>query len=264
MRQWLVRLASWLAGCIGLKPSHLFPSPSKFFLLRKLVACLEQTAGKAIGVDVACADFKYRDLFRTGRYVGIDLDRDNLEKGLRQHARPGDIGVLVNLLELERAPAVADVLVSTHTIASLPADERSRAVCILADAVQPKGTLFLNLPAESDNDELEQAMRQRFAQIRRVCYGNRLFMWIENFFAYRTGSKNPLMLVLIGVATVLCYLLSYLEEFSLIRRGGAYALYWCSSRLGDAMPTPVESLLSLSAMSVEEMNALMSGNKENT
>lgn len=262
MRQGVTRLANWLGKGVGLKPSHLFPSPSKFFLLRKLLACLRQSDGMEIGIDVACADFKYRDLFRTARYVGIDLDRDNLEKGLRRHARPGDLGVLANLLELERTPAVANLLVSTHTIASLPAGDRGRALCILADAIKPKGSLFLNLPAESDNDDLEQAMHQRFAQVRRVCYGNRLFMWIENFFAYRTGSKNPLMLALIGIATVLCYLLSYLEEFPLIRRGGAYTLYWCTNRQGNALLTPVESLLSLSAISVEEMNALMQENKE--
>ncbi|OQA32758.1 MAG: hypothetical protein BWY57_01709 [Betaproteobacteria bacterium ADurb.Bin341] len=262
MRQCFFRLAVWLAGCVGLKPSHLFPSPSKFFLLRKLVACLKRSAGMGIGVDVACADFKYRDLFKTQRYVGIDLDRDNLEKGLRLHARQGDVGILLNLLELERTPAVADVLVSTHTIASLPAAERIQGVCALADAVMPKGTLFLNLPSESDSDDLEQAMRQRFAKVLRLRYGNRLFMWIENFFAYRTGSKNPLALIFIGAASVACYLLSYLEEISLMRKGGAYTLYWCSLRQGDAVPTPVESLQELSLLSKEEMAALMQSSKE--
>lgn len=232
MKQFFYLLASWFSGLVGLKPSHLFPSPSKFFLLRKLKACLDLSSGMSVGVDVACADFKYRDMFRTRRYVGIDLDRDNLNRGLALRARPADVGILANLLHLERIPPFADVLVSTHTIASLPADQQVRAVHVLAGAVVPNGTLFVNIPTTDQGVAMENELRNLFGEVRRTVYGNPVFMKIENFFAYRTGSKNPLALVAVGLASVLCYLLSFLEEFPLFRFHGAYTLFHCRNRRG--------------------------------
>lgn len=226
-------LASWFAGLVGLKPSHLFPSPSKFFLLRKLKACLDLSSGMSVGVDVACADFKYRDMFKTQRYVGIDLDRDNLTKGLALRARPDDVGILANLLHLEKVPPFADVLVSTHTIASLPADQQVYAVHVLAGAVLPNGTLFVNIPTTDQGMFLENELRNRFGAVSRTGYGNPVFMKIEDFFAYRTGSKNPLALAAVGLASVFCYLLSFLEELRVFRFHGVYTLFYCRNRRGD-------------------------------
>lgn len=224
--------AGWLAGVVGLKPSHLFPSPSKFFLLRKLKACLESSAGMSVGVDVACADFKYRDMFRTQRYVGIDLDRDNLTRGLALRARLKDVGILANLLDLEQVPPFADVLVSTHTIASLPQDLQVKAVHVLAGAVLPNGTLFVNIPTTVEGEALETQLRKSFGEVSRTVYGNPFFMAIENFFAYRTGSKNPFALAAVGLASILCYLLSFLEDFDVFRLGGKYTLFHCRNRRG--------------------------------
>lgn len=232
MKEFFYRLASWLSGLVGLKPSHLFPSPSKFFLLRKLKACLDLSSGMSVGVDVACADFKYRDMFKTRCYVGIDLDRDNLTRGLALRARPEDIGILANLLHLEQVPPFADVLVSTHTIASLPADQHVRAVHVLARAVVPNGTLFINIPTTDQGVVLENELRNLFGNVSRTVYGNRIFMKIEDLFAYRTGSKNPLTLAAVGLASVLCYLLSFLEELPVFRYYGAYTLFHCRNRRG--------------------------------
>ncbi len=202
----------------------------------------------SVGVDVACADFKYRDMFRTRRYVGIDLDRDNLTRGLALRARPGDVGILANLLHLEQVPPFADVLVSTHTIASLPADQQVRAVHVLAGAVLPNGTLFVNVPTTDQGMALESELRNRFGAVSRTVYGNPVFMRIENFFAYRTGSKNPLALVAVGLASVLCYLLSFLEELPAFRFHGAYTLFHCRNRRGvetEDRLAPVKALSQL-------------------
>lgn len=245
MRRFFYFLASWLSGLVGLQPSHLFPSPSKFFLLRKLKHCLDMSSGMSVGVDVACADFKYRDMFRTQRYVGIDLDRDNLSKGLALRSRPTDVGIRANLLHLESVPPFADVLVSTHTIASLPADQQVKAVHVLAGAVVPNGTLFVNIPTTDHCAALESDLRNSFGIVSRTVYGNPLFMKIENFFAYRTGSKKPLALVAVGLASVLCYLLSCLEELPVFRFHGAYTLFYCRNRRGmetEDRLAPVEAL----------------------
>lgn len=248
MRHLFYVAAAWLAGLVGLKPSHLFPSPSKFFLLRKLNACLGSSSGMSVGVDVACADFKYRDMFKTQRYVGIDLDRENLTKGLALRARPEDVGILANLLHLEQVPPFADVLVSTHTIASLPADLQVKAVHVLAGAVLPNGTLFVNIPTTAEGEALERDLRKSFGEVSRTVYGNPLFMAIENFFAYRTGSKNPLALVAVGLASVLCYLLSFLEEFGIFRLGGRYTLFYCRNRRGVESDERFEAIRALSQL----------------
>lgn len=248
MQQFYYRLAERLSNLVGLKPRHLFPSPSKYFLLRKLVRCLNESTGMSIGIDVACADFKYRDLFKTDRYVGIDLDKNNLERGLKLHAKVSDIGVLANLLHLESTPLVADVVVSTHTIASLPKEKREDGVKLLAAAVMPNGTLFLNLPSGTDSADLDRYLRMRFGLVVRMVYGNQFFMRVENYFSYKTGSKNPLALATIGTASIVCYLLSYLEEIPLIRKGGAYTIYWCRNRKSDEIEARVSSLKCLSSI----------------
>lgn len=245
------RLYLWLASLItrwmGMTPSHLFPSPSKFFLLRKLVACLNQAEGMSIALDAACADFKYRDLFKTRHYVGVDLSLDGLRKGLQLRARPSDIGVLTNLLNLENHPGVADVVVSTHTLASLPVDLRQRGALALADAVLPNGALFFNVPSESDSDELFQSLNERYGIVRRTAYGGPFYIAIENFFAYRTGSKNPLMLIAIGAATLLCYALSFTEDVPWLRsRKSYYTLYWCSNRRSGDVEARMAALAALS------------------
>lgn len=248
MKRLFFFLADGLSRLVGLKSTHLFPSPSKFFLLRKLKTCLDQSSGMSVGVDVACADFKYRDLFKTQRYVGIDLDRDNLTRGLTLRARPTDVAILVDLLRLDRVQPFADVLVSTHTIASLPLDRQVHAVRVLAEAVLPNGTLFVNIPESADAETLERLLRERFGEVRRVVYGNSLFMRIEKFFAYRTGNKNPLALACIGLASVSCYLLSYLEELPLVRRGGAYTLFWCRNRRGTESDERFDQIKALSRL----------------
>lgn len=234
------RIYLWLASLItrwmGMKPSHLFPSPSKFFLLRKMIACLNESEGMSIALDAACADFKYRDLFKTKHYVGVDLSPENLKKGIRQRACPSDLGVLTNLLNLEKTVAIADVVVSTHTLTNLPCDQRDRGAKILADAVMPNGTLFFNIPSDSDTRDLAEYLGARYGIVRRTAYGGPFYIAIENYFAYRTGSKNPLALIAIGTAALLCYFLSFTEEVSWMRsKKSYYTLYWCSNRKsGDA------------------------------
>lgn len=239
-------LAELFFSTVGLKPSHLFPSPSKFFLLRKLVVCLDQSAGMSIGLDVACADFKYRDLFKTEQYVGIDLEKENLNKGLALRAHSGDVGIVANLLSLERTPEVTDLLVSTHTIASLPVDDRVRGVQILAKAVRTNGTLFVNMPSEDDTPELENFFLEQFGEVSRTVYGNWMFMKIENFFAYRTGGKGLFSLAMIGISTILCYLFSFFENMQIVRGKGAYTLYWCKKRKSGDSTLQISRLQQLS------------------
>jgi len=75
-------------------------------------------------------------------------------------------------------------------------------------------------------------LRKSFGEVSRTVYGNPLFMKVEDFFAYRTGSKNPLALVAVGLASVVCYFLSFLEELKLFRYHGSYTLFHCRNRRG--------------------------------
>lgn len=240
-------LAEQLSCVVGLRASQLFPSPSKFFLLRKLVVCLDQSSGMSVGLDAACADFKYRDMFKTDRYVGVDLEPDNLNRGLALRARPEDLGILANLLHLECTPNVADVVVSTHTLASLPEHLRIDGVKALAATVVVNGTLFFNLPSESDSQTLEHFLQKRFGIVERTVYASRVFMRIEDFFAHRTGSKNPIVMVALGAAIVICYLLSYLEQIPWVRKNGAYTLYWCRNRKEEDLEGRLDALRQLSS-----------------
>lgn len=235
MSKALHRFAEALSRSVGLRASQLFPSPSKFFLLRKMLSCLDQSAGMSIGLDAACADFKYRDMFKTDRYVGVDLDPDNLNKGIALRARSDDLAVLTDLLKLEQTPMVADVVVSTHTLSGLPDALRIQGVFALAGAVSVNGTLFFNIPAESDSTDLHAWLRTQFGVVERIQYANSVFMRIEDFFAYRTGSKNPFVLALLGGAIVLSYLLSHIEGVAWMGSSGAYVLYWCRNRKDGSM-----------------------------
>jgi hypothetical protein len=246
----MLRILNWLAERLsrelGMSTSQLFPSPPKFFLLRRLIRCLDDSAGMSVGLDAACADFKYRGLFKTDHYVGLDLEMENLNRGLVLRSRKGDLGLLANLLHLDRAPEVADVVVSTHTLASLPADLRFAGVKALATAVVANGTLFFNLPSQSDSDAIAEYLQERFGVVERTVYAARLFMAIERFFAYRTGTKHPFGLAFIGAGIVLSYALSYFEELEWVRKNGVYTIYWCRHRKSEGVHGRMNLLRDLS------------------
>ncbi|MBV2181854.1 MAG: hypothetical protein KUL86_11565 [Castellaniella sp.] len=220
-----------------MQPSHLFPSPSKFYLLRRLIKFLARGEGMGIAVDAACADFKYRSLFKTKYYIGIDVSDENLGNGLVNRARSDDLGVLADLRSLRSFPAIADIVVSTHTLASLSPEDRSEGVMALAGAVAQNGILFFNMPQESDSDEIHRFLETEFGVVKRRVYGKRTFMAIENYFSHRTGGKGFWPLFSVGVAIVACYCLSFLEGRS---NNGYYVLYECFNR----MPSDVEDRMS--------------------
>lgn len=226
----LYKIANLLAGCVGLQSSHLFPSPSKFYLLRRLLKVLARGEGMSIALDAACADFKYRALFKTKYYIGVDISDENLGSGLLRKARPDDIGVLADLRVLKDFPAIADIVVSTHTLASLPPEDRHGGVMALANAVAQNGILFFNMPKETDSDELRDILESEFGVVRRRVYGERCFMAIENYFSHRTSSKRNLFLVLVGFSIIACYGLSFLDGR---RNKGCYVLYECFNKKGS-------------------------------
>lgn len=246
MRHFIYFIADKLSRIIGFRYTHLFPSPSKFFLLRKLKKCLKQSTGMLVGADVACADFKYRDLFFTQHYVGVDVNRTNLSKGLNVRARPGDLGILADLLELEHISPFADVLVSSHTIASLPSEIQSKGVLILASVVLPNGTLFVNVPNDTYCSDLELDLKKMFGVVDRIIYGNIFFMKIEDFFAYRTGTKSLIGLIALGTCSILCYLLSFCESIPIVNRKGKCLIFHCRNRYSDKFDQRVKQLKTLS------------------
>ena len=39
-----------------------------------------------VGLDIGCADMPYRPLFKTKRYIGVDLDAQRLKEGLKKYS----------------------------------------------------------------------------------------------------------------------------------------------------------------------------------
>ena len=62
--------------------------PSKSFLFDRLEKELGKTK-TGVGLDAGSATFKNRPMFKTGTYIGLDIDKQRVETGLKRYPDSG-------------------------------------------------------------------------------------------------------------------------------------------------------------------------------
>jgi hypothetical protein len=209
--------------------------PSKIALFRMLWSDLNQIRS-GTGLDAASADMSNCTMFRTEQYVGVDRDRELLEKGLARH--PDTIGIIADLTSVQLPPDSSSVCVSTNTMSHLDEGMRTRTTKALAEAVAPSGVPIIHYPIESDLDAHLAALRERFEVVDVHYFRNPISLAYERFFE-RDGwlGTQPKSRTLRGIRL----LLSHGERLtSRVRAINDQAYVRCSGKRGGTQTQPFD------------------------
>lgn len=228
-------MKSLLRNVFGRHLRSFYPSPGKIYLLREMRRFLASHTNVPVALDVAAADFKYRYLFDVRTYIGVDQDARLVKLGKERYPGADSIGIACDLFALERLAPIADVVVSTHTIAHVERARWTDGAMLLASLVKPGGGMFFNIP-HPHQEEIEANLRATFSHVTRINYGARYSMAIEDYFATRTGSQSMFKVLVLAIGFGISWMLSYLE--SVIRSADpAYSLYICHYKVEGELPT---------------------------
>ena len=118
--------------------------PSKLIFNKEISKFLDINKYKSV-LDVASADFKNINLFKSDNYTGIDIDPDLVSEGLRKYPNAkgisGDIMDIQNLVRQNKY----DLCISTHTLSYLTEENILNAVNHLISVNANEGSIIINL-----------------------------------------------------------------------------------------------------------------------
>lgn len=236
LKQLLIKIA-------GNNVKSLYPSPSKMFMLREMKKFLNQHKDFPVALDIAAADLKYRYMFQVKNYIGIDREQSLIDQGKLIYPEQNTMGKAADFFDIAKLPQIADIIVSTHTLAHLPALKRLDAVELLIKSAKPGGRMFFNIPFLHDEDTFK-ILKENFVQVKQIHYASDFSMSIEKYFDKRTGYTGGPKFIALMLAIIVSWLLSFFEG-RLQPKNPAYTLYICKHRiLSESSTNDLETLLS--------------------
>lgn len=156
--------------------------PSKTFLFNFLEKKLSKL-NLAVGLDAASAGFKNRQMFKTSKYFGLDIDLPALKKGLEKYNFSNTFGILCDLEKLDLLPGDSvDVLVSTNTLYCLPLEKRIKAIKHFCRLTASSGYLFCQLSVDEELDEALEVFGKNFENVKKTYFKNPLSRVYELIF----------------------------------------------------------------------------------
>jgi len=156
--------------------------PSKSFLFDLLENKLRQHK-TGIGIDAASANFKNRRMFKTEKYFGLDIELSLLQKGLQINKSPDTFGILADITKLDGLPeGIADVVVSTNTLYSLPPQLRFQAIEHLCRITAPEGIFLCDLAIDEDLRHCVEILNKHFKKLETMYYRNLFDQFYEKIF----------------------------------------------------------------------------------
>ena len=145
--------------------------PAKQLLWLFLWRDMRLSKGMEIGIDAGCGHMENKHLFRTDRYVGIDVDTDRLAEAHRQHP---DAQVINGPIE-DVGEVSGDMVLCVQVMHNryFKVENTLAAVNALVNMVRPNGALIFNFgrpsfPYEADADTILAAA---FASVKKRKYG---------------------------------------------------------------------------------------------
>lgn len=195
--------------------------PAKRHLYRWLDEDMAKITGE-IGVDASCEEMKHFHLFKVRQYVGIDIDRANIEQGLRNH--PAAIGLLCDLTKLKLQESSADICVSTHTLDWFEEKTKADVIAMLHGAVKDNGNFIFNVTKNPHVCRLVKDLAKPAENIRIRHYQNYLSHAYEQFVFPAVKGNKPLALVF-GPLALLLFWLEYLTQYMPLLNMRYYVVY---------------------------------------
>ncbi len=156
--------------------------PSKSFLFDLLEKRLRRYKA-GIGIDAASASFKNRRMFKTEKYLGLDIELSLLQKGLSEHKSPDTLGILADIAKLDSLPSgIANVVVSTNTLYHLQPQLRLQAVEHLCWVTSPEGIFLCDFPIDDNFDQSLKIFKKYFDKVEVIYYRNLFDQFYEKIF----------------------------------------------------------------------------------
>ncbi len=205
--------------------------PSKKIFYKKFNSWLGQRRYN-VALDAASADFKNASLISFDKYVGVDLDDEQLERG-QQHLYPGAISLKADVRKLDsHVPDYSvDLCISTHTISHLVEADVLDFLSSLAKLNNQGGDLLFNMRNDMfEKLNLHQFLRQQYKQVIIHRYRNVFSRAYESFRADETGRFPSETKLIARISNKLLYLI---EKVSTLAGTGDMVFVVCSSSLND-------------------------------
>ena len=145
--------------------------PPKQLLYLLLTRDMKLSRGREIGVDVGCGLMQNRRLFRTKRYIAIDLDEERLAKG---QAKYPEAETLTARMEDVRN-VVGDLVLCVQTFVNhhFPVENTYLAAEALVRMTRTGGTLIFNMSKRNlgYEDAVDSLLQRDFDSVTKVTYG---------------------------------------------------------------------------------------------
>ncbi|NUM25123.1 MAG: methyltransferase domain-containing protein [Candidatus Buchananbacteria bacterium] len=159
--------------------------PSKSFLFDLLESKLCRLSGE-VGLDAACDNMKNRRMFKTKKYIGLDINLETLIKVsskstvLQSQQLYSVHADMANLNGLTKNSC--DVVVSTNTIYQIPKNLQANVILNLCEMVNSRGTFICELSLNDQFDELLAIIKKYFVKMQIYYYKNWLSQKYEKIF----------------------------------------------------------------------------------
>lgn len=196
-------------------------APSKKFLYRKLKDFLERSKKKALGIDLASENFKNSDFFKTKTYIGVDIERNLINKGLKKKNKIRKIGIFADLTKKNTiGENFADVAVSTNTIYQIKNSyKRLTAIKNFIEFVKPDGDLFLQMDKNHLSQKILNQITLNFSYYKIIHYHNFLSNFYINLFDGKiVNNKKAILLDKIKFGYLLFLFEYILNKFSFLNK----------------------------------------------
>lgn len=187
--------------------------PSKQLLFLMLSKDMKSSQSYNIGLDLACGKMYNRGMFKTKKYIGIDIDEERIRKGLRKF--PSATGLVYPLEDLP-STLEGDFVVCVQTIGInnyFDVKNTMNVINKIVESVNQNGVLIFNVgpkALELYERKIDELLVQSFSGVKKTEYGR----W--------TNETNKHLSLLLGV---LMYIIP------LLRKGKTrFAYYICHNK----------------------------------
>jgi SAM-dependent methyltransferase len=185
------RVGAWL------RERHVRGSPPKTYLISRFAFDLERLEGDDVAADISSNSFQHAELFESGVYYGVDIDKNALQQGIERapeetkteyltgpvgrdtvnrHRNDGhrfEVAVEGDITERLFPEQSLDLVGSTHTLHHIPPEQHRQVVEHFCSYLRPGGTLLLQISdGAALTTEMEQLLRENFETVDITSYRN--------------------------------------------------------------------------------------------
>lgn len=163
------------------------PGPNFFY--NKLESVLSSFKVEK-AMDFGAAYFFNRRFFQTQWYLGLDVSRRHLQRGLANHAGEKSFAIQSNLISPPILRNYADLVVCTYTLIFIPPDHRMKVIENLSGWVRPGGFLIVEMPLSTPMEAVVPYLTQKFEQLSFTYFRSPLSLYFERKILPRLTARN--------------------------------------------------------------------------